>query len=906
MNMKKLIPLIAIFFIVFGSANACNLIQEKTTEAISYCDNGDGTITASDKWLNCKNEQGSWYHCAVLIGGTWNYTIIDTGMYNATFNITDIEGAGFNFKTNNTYSNLVLKKVGEIEMKNAITGRYIEGGQLIYTFGEDSRFYYTPSITRLKEEFMLGSADVKTNKDFSVEWRIKDKSAGLEMYYDGELWDGSKKVEADTIQFKKDGILKFSFAKSFVMDSNDSFMWLKYEIKVLDNKQFITLTIPQSWLETAVFPIYIEPTTDINTSMGFIRADTFYDFGGGYSTINYGSNPYLDCRQQNVGFAYYRNSMINIDFSNINTNNVINATLNMYLYTKSITGTKPFNNYYANCTGWNETNLTYANRNALYCNFSNPNVLNTTAFFSETSDTMSIGWSVYNLTSIANKEITEDFAFTIVKTMYGIDSVVAGGTEVISWYSKESASNKPYFEITYDEPYAYRFYAYDKKNSNASLTNFFISASNSTFSSAVFGSGSNTSISVNTTELPTGTSTITFQKAGYNTTIFSQYINQSGGVVKGYLYPAGLIINAVKDETSSAGLTFNVTIYNSTTSMSFNSITSLEKNYTQIPNGDVTIIINNQSGGYEQRYFYLNINDYTTYNNTYYLLSNSDGLIRSFYVKDQSQNGISGALVTIKRQISGEWITVATKLTDSSGTSAFLLNPSTQYRVEATYQGLSSGVQTITPSETEYTLTIVTGQSYTYTNIFNTVSYTINPMYLSLPKTNSTYINFSVVCVSNDLEWYAVNLTDENYTQIFFQNNTNASGGKINANINTTDLSAVYGTFYIKRTDYALFTDTKNYLVSTYNAGNYSFFAFLTNLTEDTSMSNFSKSIISLFVIVGIMAGVVAMGISAMGAGVVGMTIITILSIMGWFYLPALIFMWVAVLGYVIVTRGGF
>jgi hypothetical protein len=893
MKLNRLIPLIAVIFIAFSIANACDIIQSRTTEYISYCDNGDGTITASDKWINCKNSQGLWYHCAVWIGGDWNFTIIDTGQFNATINITDIEGTDFDFKTNGSRLNLVLKKVQNINIKNAITGRFVENGQVVYTFGEDSRFYYTPTITRLKEEFMLSSADIKTNQDLDVEWRLKDKS-DLQIYLDGVQWDGSKTENANTIQFYKNGKQLVNFIRPFVQDSNGTFMWLQYNIKNT-GQTFITLNIPKSWLQSAVFPIYIDPTTNLTEGQGFVVGDTYVDSTA--PTTNFGTQVAMIIGHDVSQCWNSTYTLINFTTLNITASTILNATFFQYNYGDSPSYAQATYLSYCNAI-FNETTMVFNNHTT--------QVPNSICSYLETR---MVGggvineWKSLSLTNQTKIEAGLDKTFTIRQ-----NASTCGSYGYDYYYSRDYTTNtsrKPYFEITFSQSPIYEFMLINNKTGSL-LNSFFVSATNGTFTSAGYTNGTNTSVFVNTSLLPTGSSTITYIKSGFKTYPVTKTLTSVGGTVVGYSYPAGLIINAVKDETTLATLTFNVTIYNSTNSVSFNGITSLEKNNTEIPNGDVTIIINNASGGYEQRYFYTTITDQTLVNNTYYLLANTDGLIRSFFVKNQNQNGIIGALVTIKRFIGGSWIMIAQKVTDSSGTTAFLMNPSTQYQVEATYQGLSSGIQTITPSESEYTIYITTGTSYTYTNIFNTVSYSISPQYLTLPRTNSTYINFSVVCTTNDLEYIRTVLTDENLTVIYDSNLTSGSGGNINANIDTTNLSAVYGTFYIKRTNYNLFTDTQNYLVRDYTFGNVSFFSFLTMLSGDTSMSDFTKSIISLFVTVGIMAGVVSMGIQPMGAGVVGMAIITILSIMGWFYLPALIFMWVGVLGYVIVTRGGF
>jgi hypothetical protein len=385
---------------------------------------------------------------------------------------------------------------------------------------------------------------------------------------------------------------------------------------------------------------------------------------------------------------------------------------------------------------------------------------------------------------------------------------------------------------------------------------------------------------------------------------------RSEGVQLTTLSISGLYINSVKDETTGASLNFNVTISNATSSTSFNNITSLAKYYTLIPSGDITLIISNVSGGYEQRYFYLVMNANTSYNNTYYLLNNADGLIRSFNVKDMSEVTIPNALVTIKRFIGDSWVTVATKIADGAGVSAFLLNPSTQYQVTACLNagaGTCSITSTITPSESSYTIYVNTGITRTMTNIFDTVSFVITPSQVSIGRSNASTFNFTVVCTSNDLALFWAELRDVNGTLLSNVSSSSNSGGTVVGTVNTTNYSRVYGTFYIARTGYSTYTTTKNWFVADFGAGNYSFFTILTSgFTNMTGMSSFGKSIVSIFVILGVMAGCnFYLGVGAFGSSLIGMIALTTLTIFGFFSIPAIIVMWIALIGYLVISRGG-
>jgi hypothetical protein len=71
-------------------------------------------------------------------------------------------------------------------------------------------------------------------------------------------------------------------------------------------------------------------------------------------------------------------------------------------------------------------------------------------------------------------------------------------------------------------------------------------------------------------------------------------------------------------------------------------------------------------------------------------------------------------------------------------------------------------------------------------------------------------------------------------------------------------------------------------------------------------MSSFAKSIVSIFVILGIMAGCnFYLGIGAFGSSLIGMIVLTIMTLFGFFSIPAIIVMWIALIGFVVITRGG-
>jgi hypothetical protein len=461
-------------------------------------------------------------------------------------------------------------------------------------------------------------------------------------------------------------------------------------------------------------------------------------------------------------------------------------------------------------------------------------------------------------------------------------------------------------------PYFY-YWAVDKRNTPSfrtglpiNISAFWMSYANATFTNTSQATLWN--ITKLSTELPYGTATFTFFPAEYNNSIHQKTMSCNTGGITAFMEQAGLQLQ-VFDESTLSALTFNVTIYNSTDSVTFTGQTNpMWKNYTQIPTGDITIVVNNASGGYEQRNYVESMSSTTFLNLSAYLLNNNQGLIRNFHVVDTTTAPLPDAIVKIYRFIGGDWTVVSSKYTDDSGTSAFLMNPSEPYQVVAWYyygtSWISSPTYSVTPSLSDYTITISISVGGAFKNIFDTVVYRIEPSGFALPRTNSTTINFTVSCTSSDLEWFAYNLTDQNGTYLTSGNMTTATGGKLTATIDTTNLTKVYGTFYINRAGFSTYSMTKNFIVYDYGYGNYSFFAFLLNTKNDSSIPDFAKQIVVIFVTIGIMAGMMTLGIGAFGSALVGMAFITITAVFNWFSFPAMIVMWLALIGYLVLMRG--
>lgn len=407
-----------------------------------------------------------------------------------------------------------------------------------------------------------------------------------------------------------------------------------------------------------------------------------------------------------------------------------------------------------------------------------------------------------------------------------------------------------------------------------------------------------------TTDFPSGTNTLTFLKNEFGNYITTKTLTCDGTGFSAPMQKAGLQVQTY-DETTLAGMTFNITIANTTSSTSYNNqVNEVFWNYTQIPTGDIRITLS--ASGYEGRSYYRYLSSTDFINLTGYLLSNSLGLIRSFQVVDSEYSILSGANVFIYKFINNDWVIVAEKQTDDSGTASFLMNPSEYYQVLATYQNKSSNIQTIQPTESSYTI-IITGADSNmtgYTSIFRGVGYKISSASTFIPETNDSAFSFTVHPDYDDMDSFNMTLTDENGTILYVGNSTATAGGVILTTLDITNKTMITGIFTMAR-DGESHTFTKQWRVENMVYTNSSLVNVLFNFSsiDNAELSDGAKGLIVLILTTAIM-GTLFFTVGGFASAVIGASLITIATFFGWFDFRGAILMWSIIIGIVLIQRG--
>lgn len=178
----------------------------------------------------------------------------------------------------------------------------------------------------------------------------------------------------------------------------------------------------------------------------------------------------------------------------------------------------------------------------------------------------------------------------------------------------------------------------------------------------------------------------------------------------------------------------------------------------------------------------LSLSNVTT-NKTLYLLPTSLGLYVTFQVVNSASQPLSGALVNVSSTTFGD---IEARTTDGSGGATFWLNPLTSYIVSISLSGYESSIQTITPSQSGYTIVLGASSSNAQDDYTKGISTHVLPLAGTL--LNGTVYNFNYTISSTywTLDSFSFYITNGTNGNILLQNSsTTSTGGFISGLLNT-------------------------------------------------------------------------------------------------------------------------
>jgi len=276
------------------------------------------------------------------------------------------------------------------------------------------------------------------------------------------------------------------------------------------------------------------------------------------------------------------------------------------------------------------------------------------------------------------------------------------------------------------------------------------------------------------------------------------------------------------------------------------------------------------------------LNDATISNSTQnvnlYLLSDSSSALINFIVINSLGSAIPNALVTVQKSVGGNWTTMTSGYTDSTGNAAFYLDVSTQYMITVQAAGYSSMSNLLTPSNPPYMFTMSNAGTGTYQTAWSWITYSIPP-YRGLYANSTETINLTITDDRRDLALFGMSIAAPNGTVVFSQEVTTLpSGGQIFGSINLTGaapMSQVMVTMWFQRSGYSTQTITKNYVVFSPPGSAFTLSWVFTEL--GAQFDPFQKAFISILVTMAVMVvlslalpSLPKEGLAYVGLGVLG------------------------------------
>lgn len=272
-------------------------------------------IQRGDNFIACKNPGNNKIALTVQVGAGWHYgegqetdTAWEAGV--APWNLQMVK-ANYNlFALSQFNSGQIIKWVDPLTGKsitfqpmalkwtNAINQiQQISVAQNVQATVEDDKitwpgaygagrdFSYVAGPTRMQKLLKIVDPLPATSYDTLELEFIMNPSSGVDIYINGEMWD--KKTRFDTAQdvyFKSGDSVLWSFVVPTAFDSAGNETTGILRLRKSGNALYCSVRFPKSWINNAVFPIYIDPAIDYQTSSS--GDDCYWTDGGStyYST----------------------------------------------------------------------------------------------------------------------------------------------------------------------------------------------------------------------------------------------------------------------------------------------------------------------------------------------------------------------------------------------------------------------------------------------------------------------------------------------------------------------------------------------------------------------------------------------------------------------------------------------
>lgn len=210
-------------------------------------------------------------------------------------------------------------------------------------------------------------------------------------------------------------------------------------------------------------------------------------------------------------------------------------------------------------------------------------------------------------------------------------------------------------------------------------------------------------------------------------------------------------------------------------------------------------------------------------NKTLYLLLTASGSYVSFHVLDTAGNFLSGVNVDVEKKIGGVWTSIASGVTDDTGTVQFFMYPTSEHRLTFTKGGFGTKIFYVFPSEANYYITMGATTNITYVPVDVSLVWGITPQ-SGLLNPNSVH-DFTFNLTSNTssiLECRMMIIANNTQSHVLYNQTgcPNSWGGMLNTTINISASSSLDGFYYANTTNSsgAMLLSTAHWEVLSQNA----------------------------------------------------------------------------------------
>ena len=303
-----------------------------------------------------------------------------------------------------------LNQIQQISMPQSVAAQVND--DILYWpagYGAGLHFKYIASPSRLNKLLIIDSAASlpATGYDTLELNFIMQMSAGVTAYIDSgsglAAWD--KKTTIDTvkaIEFRlSGGSIVWSFAVPIARDSARNETIGSMRLKKSGSSLYVSCRFPKSWIDSAVFPIMLDPTVDYQ--VGASANDGFYDIDYSYfysaDELRYGS---ASANFRYVGFARFTGVTIPVGAT------ITTANLQFLIY--SAYGSHPLLDIYFEDA---------ANPGAITDAADGEGCTRTTATVQSTPNTTSGWWTTSDISSII-QELVNSYSFASGAAMQAI------------------------------------------------------------------------------------------------------------------------------------------------------------------------------------------------------------------------------------------------------------------------------------------------------------------------------------------------------------------------------------------------------------------------------------------------------------------------------------------------------